>query len=108
MGRARGQGACAGQEQGPAWTHWLGPGWAGELGAARQPAPGKVKVSLCLVGPRVGCGGTGLGSGCPSCHSLRCPGPWGMSYLSPPHKLPQKQQLHLATRLVSMVSGCSA
>ena len=46
---------------GSAWTHWLGPGWAGELGAARQPAPGKVKVGLRLGGPRVGCGGTGLG-----------------------------------------------
>ena len=46
---------------GYAWTHWLGPGWAGELGAARQPAPGKVKVGLRLGGPRVGCGGTGLG-----------------------------------------------
>ena len=31
-----------------------------------------------------------------------------MSFLSPPHKLPQKQQLHTAARLVSMVSGCSA
>lgn len=32
----------------------------------------------------------------------------GKSCLSPPHKLSQKQQLHVATRLVSMVSGCSA
>ena len=46
---------------GSTWTHRLGPGRAGKLGAARQPAPGKVKVSLCLGGSRVGCGGTGLG-----------------------------------------------
>lgn len=61
MGLARGQGARAGQEPGPTWTHWPGPGRAGELGAAGQPAPGKVKVGLRLGGPRVGCGGTGLG-----------------------------------------------
>ena len=112
MGLARGRGACAGQEPGlHGHTGW-GLAGLGSSGLQGSQLQGRSKLASASGGRGLAVVGQGwgslLGSGCRSHPSLRCPGLWGMSYLSPPHKLPQKQQLHTAARLVSMVSGCSA
>ena len=87
------------------------PGW-GARGLQGSQLQGRSRSASALGGRGLAVVGQGwgslLGSGCPSRPSLRCPGLWGMSYLSPPHKLPPKQQLHTAARLLSLVSGCSA